>query len=265
MARTWVIHLTKSAHRPSLYRLIAEGLVIVLSILLAFGIDAWWDSSREREREHAYLRQLANDLEGTLENNAFFGARADSTDQVVARLARAYYAAQPPPVDSLEKWWDEIGYWVVQPRLGTVQALVTTGDLTLIRNDSLRASLPSYLANVTAFEGFEAEGERRFGEAARALSSYVDRVLVRVRGMSDAARDSIARSNPLAPIPTGPLRDLPRTDLMGAVQNPSVHQLLNEMRSAQRTMRRYRQLMRRETEELLAQVRAAQARSSGAP
>jgi len=37
-------------------RVFVEGGVIVGSILLAFGIDAWWERRQEREREIVALR-----------------------------------------------------------------------------------------------------------------------------------------------------------------------------------------------------------------
>jgi hypothetical protein len=255
--------VTNSAPRISLPRLVAEGLVIVISILLAFTIDAAWDYSRERAREASYLGQLASDLENTLANNALFSERADVRDRAVAQLVRAYYAAEPPPADSVHEWWGDVGYWVVQPRLGAVQSLVTTGDLALIRDDSLRAALPNYLASMTAFERFEADGEAWFAEASRALSMHIDRVLIRIERLSDLARDSIANTNPVAPMPAGPLRELPSTDLVGAVRQPEVHRLLDQMREAQSRMRLYRERMREQSERLLDQVRQAQVDQGG--
>ncbi len=39
-------------------RLLAEGAAIVVSILLAFGIDAWWDDRQERIEERKILLGL---------------------------------------------------------------------------------------------------------------------------------------------------------------------------------------------------------------
>ncbi|MDH3424629.1 MAG: hypothetical protein OEN00_16655 [Gemmatimonadota bacterium] len=44
--------------RISRSRVLAEGAVIVLSILLAFGIDAWWEGRQERAEELAALSAL---------------------------------------------------------------------------------------------------------------------------------------------------------------------------------------------------------------
>ena len=90
-------------------RLVAEGAVIVVSILLAFAVDAWWDSRQERAREDAYLRELVVDLEGTFANNAAFSQRAESIDWAAARLVQSYYEATPPQPDSVAYWLSLLG------------------------------------------------------------------------------------------------------------------------------------------------------------
>jgi hypothetical protein len=43
-------------------RIVAEGIAIVVSILLAFGIQAWWEERQERAMERALLTGLVEDL-----------------------------------------------------------------------------------------------------------------------------------------------------------------------------------------------------------
>ena len=45
----------------------AEGFVIVLSILLAFGIEAWWSERGERDAEAEALQGLRDDFVVSLE------------------------------------------------------------------------------------------------------------------------------------------------------------------------------------------------------
>ena len=42
--------------------LVAESAMIVLSILAAFALDAWWDGLQEREAEQAHLAALQADF-----------------------------------------------------------------------------------------------------------------------------------------------------------------------------------------------------------
>jgi KaiC/GvpD/RAD55 family RecA-like ATPase len=44
-------------------RILAEGVVIVVGILLAFSIDAWWDESRKSQDERVLMQALVNDLQ----------------------------------------------------------------------------------------------------------------------------------------------------------------------------------------------------------
>lgn len=238
-------------------RLFAEGAVIVVSILLAFAIDAWWDFSQERAREASYLSQLERELQSTIDNNAHVAARADSSDRAARKLVRVYYEERSPDPDSVSNWLLATGYWDVQPRLGTVRALVTSGDLALIRDDSLRAMLPDYLASMTAFEESEADGERRFEEAMEDLQDYIDIELFYLQTMSAEERDEIAAANPLLGLPVGPLRRLPTVDLVAAVRTAEVHRVMVRLGSGQGQMRTSRTRMREHTEELLDRVRNA--------
>ena len=44
--------------RARITRLVAEGLAIIVSILFAFSIDAWWDASQENRRVDGVLASL---------------------------------------------------------------------------------------------------------------------------------------------------------------------------------------------------------------
>ena len=46
-------------------RLLLESAAIILSILLAFSIDAGWDEFQERKQERAFLESLLSDFEET--------------------------------------------------------------------------------------------------------------------------------------------------------------------------------------------------------
>lgn len=151
------------------------------------------------------------------------------------------------------------GYWVVQPRLGTVQSLVSTGDLALIRDDSLRIAIPNFLTNMVAFEGFEDDGVERWDRAVRQLDEYIDFDQLRIETLSPTARDSILSSDPLTPLPSGPMRVMPHQDLGVLIRNADVHRMLADMLRAKRTTRLYRDLMSVNTEMLLERVRSAQA------
>ena len=53
--------MTKAQNIPW-NRLVVEAAAIVVSILLAFAIDAWWDDRQQRNEEQTILKALLDDL-----------------------------------------------------------------------------------------------------------------------------------------------------------------------------------------------------------
>lgn len=134
-----------------------EFAVIVAGVLCALAAQAWWQGHEERGRERDYLRQLLSD---TRENERRLD-EAIRTDSVAAgAMARAIDAltdsGPPPPADTLVGWIRRSGVASnFQPLAGNYRALLGTGDLRLVRSDSLRARLAAYAASV------ESEGDRQ--------------------------------------------------------------------------------------------------------
>ncbi len=143
-------------------RVFVEGVVIVGLILMAFGIQAWWDGRQERVEERQALEALARDFESA----------AGEIDQVLLVMDSVAIAANiilgwtGPSADSRHA--DSLALLmpsitrveVFQPPLGALQALLGSGDLRLIRNDSLRAKLasfPSRLAQVNTTADYGAD------------------------------------------------------------------------------------------------------------
>jgi hypothetical protein len=124
-----------------------EGVVIVSSILLAFGIDAWWDDRGDRRAEVQYLQRLLDDVRyDRAENQAVTEVLNESltaTDELLGLIAAG----------SLDP--SEAGRWIpllvsaartLQPDYsrGTYEDLVTSGRTELIRSASVRARLAEY-------------------------------------------------------------------------------------------------------------------------
>ncbi len=168
-----------------------EGVVIVASILLAFGIEAWWDGRQERVEERQALEALARDFESAAEEIDQVALVMDSV-AIAANIILGWTgpSADSRHADSLALLMPSITrVGSFQPPLGTLQALLGSGDLRLIRNDSLRAALasfPSRLAQVSTTEGYGADvlfGElhpylnqsipmRRFGRAGDGVTRF---------------------------------------------------------------------------------------------
>ncbi len=137
-----------------------EFAVIVAGVLCALLAQAWWQGREERGRERDHLRQILSD---TRENERRLDA-ALALDTTAARnMARAIDAltsgAPPPPPEVFVGWVADAGSFSdFRPMTGSYRALLGTGDLRLVRNDSLRGKVVSYFASVDA----ESERLRQF-------------------------------------------------------------------------------------------------------
>jgi hypothetical protein len=162
-------------HGSGLRAAAREFAVIVASVLCALAAQAWWQGREDRGREHDYLRQLLADTRsnGRRIDEAI---RVDSAAGVAA--ARAIDALTSPasaaPADSLVRWVVAAGAGSdYQPLAGNYRALIGTGDLRLVRNDSLRSALAAYAA------ALESEGARQeqFRQAVTAQAGPLARAM----------------------------------------------------------------------------------------
>lgn len=145
---------TSGISRQSLNWLLLEGIAIVLSILLAFWIDAWWQDRSDQNRITEYLSQVRAD---TLDNqDRLTEALQLEKGQlaVMQEILAALRSPVPMTLDSAEEWTQlEPGFlWYSDPRLldGAITALVATGDINLVRNPQVKTALIKYLGQLKA-------------------------------------------------------------------------------------------------------------------
>lgn len=123
----------------------AEFLVVVTGVLVALALGGWWQDREERERETEYLQQLLADLERSEQALREISEFHADAWQAAARVGDAFWS----PPDELT---DELLADLMAPRrsqrtrpiMGTIDALIATGDLRLVRSDRLRAELVAY-------------------------------------------------------------------------------------------------------------------------
>jgi hypothetical protein len=120
--------------------LIAEAAAIVLSILAAFSIDAWWDFRGELKEEaevlvglRAEFVEVADRLDGWATFNA---VKADLVSRALAEDSRSL------PDGAADSLISSMPYVNVLDRGGgSLEALLSSGRLELIRDRELRESL----------------------------------------------------------------------------------------------------------------------------
>jgi hypothetical protein len=130
-------------------RVLAEGLVIVASILVALTADAWRTELQERRGAQEYLARLAVDLEGDL---SIWTLQASRSQTKLASLEGAMAWVRAPSRDqaAIDQFLDDLiqgsrmAYGVaVSPNRTTFDELVSVGERRLLA-PAVRQSLVAY-------------------------------------------------------------------------------------------------------------------------
>jgi hypothetical protein len=129
-------------------RFLVEAFVIVSSILLAFGIDAWWDARLQRVEEAEILAGLHREFTGNREaltrGIEQHGTMLAAFSSILASIEQGEWTSAEWAVD------DAIGQLLTPPTSdlgnGVRDALVQAGRLEIISNALLRERLAEWPA-----------------------------------------------------------------------------------------------------------------------
>ena len=141
-------------------RVFVEGAVIVASILLAFGIDAWWDGRQEREELRAMLGAVATDMRANIVDLdsavVLHSDVRDAAAELFTLVASDPASVDPPRFDTL--LIGTLDYWTYDPRTGAIDAVLTSGRLGRVSNEALRSTLTSWPETLRDFREDEERG-----------------------------------------------------------------------------------------------------------
>ncbi|NNF57967.1 MAG: hypothetical protein HKN04_06965, partial [Rhodothermaceae bacterium] len=257
--RPWTIlgRLAQAVREQNWFAVLLELAIVVLGVVIGFQVTAWGQARSDRVQERTYLRQLAADLAETERDIGRASATIAPWDRAAAQLLQAFRTPGRPPMDSVYAW---LGSAVrvnrVRPVDGTAQALIATGDLSLIRSDSLRSSITAYLnGNRHQIASTDLQMEAHF-EAVRTLSRHIDR-LEAEPAVADSAVVAIMREAfPHTYVPDGPVRTPFPTTSEAFFQNREAYTEVQELTRMKWLMAGNRLFMIQRTRALREQVEA---------
>ncbi len=132
-------------------RITVEGATIVVSILLAFGIEAWWQDRNEAVLEQRLLTALLAEFE---QNGDLLREAREVYERRYMRAVRIleYMEQEPDEIDEAE--FERLVRGIISNRTfhlesGAHDGLLASGELSLIHDETLRnrlAAWPSYVA-----------------------------------------------------------------------------------------------------------------------
>jgi hypothetical protein len=132
-------------------RISAEGAAIVVSILLAFSIQAWWDDRNELKLEQRLLAALLVEFE---QNGELLRQAREEYERRYVDARRVLELMDGDPAEINEKEFDRLVGSMLRRQTfhlesGAHDGLLAAGELSLIRDEVLRnrlAAWPSYAA-----------------------------------------------------------------------------------------------------------------------
>lgn len=129
-------------------RTAAEGVAIVVSILLAFWIDTWWEDQKEARFEVVYLQELQEDFELNKSTLEIMTARLEGIIRSTLVLQEQSALASPSlPVAELNENFRSITRMATLIPVNRAYANLTgSGDLRLIQSRPLKNALAEYYA-----------------------------------------------------------------------------------------------------------------------
>jgi len=129
-------------------RTAAEGAAIVVSILLAFWIDTWWEDQKEARFEVVYLHELQEDFEHNKSTLEITTTRLEGVIRSTLVLQKQSALASPSlPVAELNENFRSITLMPTFIPVNRAYANLTgSGDLRLIESRPLKNALAEYYA-----------------------------------------------------------------------------------------------------------------------
>ena len=146
-------------------RAISEVVTIVVGISIALGADAAWEEHVDRVDERAALRRLHDDFQRSTALLDSVTALHEADLASLERLMELILSAGDPAgsyevPDSILIGVYRTSAWT--PPMGSVTSLLNSGDLRLIRNDSLRAELTAWPEVVSNIAGRESASRAHY-------------------------------------------------------------------------------------------------------
>jgi hypothetical protein len=121
-----------------------ETALIVVGVLIALGVNAWWSQRQDRARERLYINQLSSDA-GENERILSSAIAEDSASlAALVSLSAALHFGAPPTESAMDIFDVALRYSDPRPVLGTLDHLVESGAVEIIRAERLRLTILQY-------------------------------------------------------------------------------------------------------------------------
>ena len=193
--------LRKHLARQDWIAITVDVVVVIFSILAAFQIERWTDDLRSRNLEQNYLLRLKQDLETEVVRMDQAWNYAEDRIQAVKFLDQAVNESSIV-IDSPNKlpWALETATWRSYPQINAFVfgELQSSGNLTLIRSESLRKNLTNHYTVLQHYShvGMDLQAQHQFEQVTAGILSIDELVAVENNSWSSESYSvSVARAS----------------------------------------------------------------------
>ncbi len=131
---------------------LGEFFVVVAGVLVAFILNSWWMSIKDANKEQTYLVQIYEDINSTIDQVKEAEEEQRAITHAASMLMALTYSTQLPPDSVISAYiWRSMAFAPTSRVSATLSSLVSTGDLQLIKNDSLRSVLGDLVSDLNAY------------------------------------------------------------------------------------------------------------------
>ncbi|MDM9631485.1 DUF6090 family protein [Robiginitalea aurantiaca] len=144
---------------------IGEIVLVVIGILIALSINNWNEERKERKKEINYLENLKIDLQHEILNSEQYAEYHFKKVQACAKLINGDAPKNIKDAQVYTDTYEVVFRWKdFVPNNNTFKELLSSGNLSLIKNDSIKNGLLELENNYASIAGNEYHMRREFEE-----------------------------------------------------------------------------------------------------
>ena len=144
---------------------IGEIVLVVIGILIALSINNWNEERKERNKEINYLKNLKIDLQNEILNSEEFTSYHFNKVLACSKLINGDAPKNIKDVQVYTDTYEAVFNWKdFVPNNNTFKELLSSGNLSLIKNDSIKNGLLELEKNYASIAGSEYHMRREYEE-----------------------------------------------------------------------------------------------------
>lgn len=137
-------------NKTSVNKFIFESIAIIASILIAFSIDSYWEIYKENQTRKSVILALEKDFEKTYQGlESSISHKNSIVETMVKLILLSDVGIQELEAKETQRMISSLTtVYTYLPPTGSVESLVSSGQLNKINNQKLREALASYRINL---------------------------------------------------------------------------------------------------------------------